>query len=152
MSSSKWQGHGALSQHMALLLLFLLPSAFALAQTAPAVRSSHRANQSRVQASIDFHVGQLAQALDLTEPQQSAVRKILEQRQVQVWSLRRDPSISGSARVDRFRSIQEHTVEQIRAVLSEDQKQKYDPLAVRKLQPASDQSSVEDWLKATTQH
>jgi hypothetical protein len=43
-------------------------------------------------------------------------------------------------------------VEQIRAVLNDEQKKKYDPLAVRRLQPAPEQRSVEDWLEATTPH
>ena len=50
----------------------------------------------------------------------------------------------------QFRALQDNTVERIRAVLNEEQKKKYDPLAVRRVQPAPDQRSVEDWLKATT--
>jgi len=38
----------------------------------------------------------------------------------------------------------------IRAVLNDEQKKKYDPLAVRDRTPAPDQKSVEDWLKETT--
>jgi hypothetical protein len=37
-------------------------------------------------------------------------------------------------------------------VLNDEQKKKYDPLAVRRLQPAPEQRSVEDWLEATTPH
>ena len=99
--------------------------------------------------SIDDRVKLLAKNLDLTESQQAAVKKILEQRQQAAIRLRLDPSISGSARIDRFRALQDKTVERIQAVLNEEQKKKYDPLAVRGIPPAPDQRSVEDWLKVT---
>jgi len=91
-----------------------------------------------------------AKNLDLTEAQQTAVKKILEQRQQEALRIRNDSSVSGSVRIERFRALQDNTVERIRAVLNEEQKKKYDPLAVRRRQPASDQRSVEDWLKVTT--
>jgi hypothetical protein len=92
----------------------------------------------------------LAKNLDLNESQQVAVKKILEQRQQETLRLRRDPSISGSTRIEQFRALQDNTVQRIRAVLNEEQKKKYDPLAVRRIQPAPEQRSVEDWLKVTT--
>jgi len=94
----------------------------------------------------------LARSLDLNEAQRAAVKKILEQRQQETLRIRQDPSISGGARIERFRALQDNTVERIRAVLNEEQKKKYDPLAVRGMQPAPQQRSVEDWLKVTTPH
>jgi hypothetical protein len=99
---------------------------------------------------IDDRVKMFAKNLDLTEAQQAAVKKILEQRQLETLRIRQDPSISGSTRIERFRALQDLTVQRIRGVLNEEQRKKYDPLAVRRRQPASDQRSVEDWLKATT--
>jgi hypothetical protein len=63
---------------------------------------------------------------------------------------RHAPSLSGNERIDRVRALQQITVEQIRGVLNDEQKTKYDPLAVRRLQPAPERHSVEDWLTATT--
>ena len=100
---------------------------------------------------LDERVSQFAKSLDLSEAQQSAVKKILEERQQQSLRIRRDASISGSARISQFRALQETTVEQIRAVLNEEQKKKYNPLAPRKI-PQTEQPSVEDWLKAITLH
>jgi hypothetical protein len=97
---------------------------------------------------LDERVSQFAKSLDLSEAQQSAVKKILEQRQEQVLRIR-DASISGSARISQFRALQERTVLQIRAVLNEEQKKKYNPLAARSV-PQTPGPSVEDWLKATT--
>jgi hypothetical protein len=99
---------------------------------------------------IDDRVKVLARSLELNEAQQAAVKKILEQRQQETLRIRQDASISGGARIERFRALQDHTVERIRAVLTEEQKKKYDPLAVRRVAPAPDQKSVEDWLKVTT--
>ena len=99
---------------------------------------------------IDDRVRVLARSLDLNEAQRAAVKKILVQRRQETLRIRQDPSISGGARIERFRALQDNTVERIRAVLNEEQKKKYDPLAVRRTQPAPQQRSVEDWLKVTT--
>jgi hypothetical protein len=124
-----------------LFLALILP---ALLLSAPAVaQRGHR-------PTIDDRVKVFARNLDLNEEQQAAVKKILEQRQQETLRIRQDASISGGARIERFRALQDHTVERIRAVLNEDQKKKYDPLAVRRATPAPDQKSVEDWLKITT--
>jgi len=81
--------------------------------------------------------------------QQAAVKKILEQRQQETLRIRQDASISGGTRIERFRALQDQTVLRIRAVLNDEQKKKYDPLAVRRVTPPPDQKSVEDWLKVT---
>lgn len=122
---------------LALVLTIFLPGATVVAQR------GHR-------PSIDERVKIFARNLDLNQEQQAAVKKILEQRQQETLRIRQDSSISGSARIERFRALQDNTVERIRAVLNEEQRKKYDPLTVRKRQPAPDQRSVEDWIKATT--
>ncbi len=108
--------------------------------------------QPRKKALIDDRVRAFAVSLNLTEAQQAAVKKILEQRQAEILRLRTDTSISGSERIDRLHLLQDQTVNKIRSVLDDEQKKKYDPLAVRKVPPSSDQKSVEDWLKETTPH
>ena len=120
----------------ALVLPVLLLSVSAVAQR------GHR-------PTLDDRVKVLAKSLDLNEAQQVSVKKILEQRQQETLRIRLDSSISGATRIERFRALQDHTVERIRAVLNEEQKKKYDPLAVRRVTPAPDQKSVEDWLKVT---
>ena len=124
---------------LALVLPILLSGTLGVAQRG-----------GRRRPSIDDRVRVFAKNLDLTEAQQTAVKKILEQRQQEALRIRNDSSVSGSVRIERFRALQDNTVERIRAVLSEEQKKKYDPLAVRRRQPASDQRSIEDWLKVTT--
>jgi len=136
----------------ALALPMLLPSAPALAQVAGKGSPASQTTRSYKRPSLADRVRTLAKYLDLSETQQSAVKKILEERQKETLQMRLDPSIVGSARIDKFRALQEETVERIRAVLNEEQKKKYDPLAVRRLPPTPEQRSVEDWLKATTPH
>jgi Spy/CpxP family protein refolding chaperone len=137
-----------------LAALLLLPLGFggllsALAQAPEAASPQPQAKQGASRRSnIDARVSTLAKTLDLTEEQQSAVKKILEQRQQQTLQIRRDPSISGSARIEQFHMLQEATVERIRAVLNDEQKKKYDPLAASHNQ-TTPEHSVEDWLKAT---
>jgi hypothetical protein len=129
-------------------LLILLPIPIAFAQT-PAASGRRTTPRRSAQANIDDRVRRLATSLDLNERQQAAVKKILEERQLETLRLRGDPSISGSGRIEQFRALQDTTVKRIRAVLNEEQRKKYDPLASRTIPPAP-QPSVEDWLKATT--
>ena len=119
------------------------------ATTTPAT-PAQPTHTTRRHATLDDRVKALATALELNPTQQLAVKKILEQRQVEMLRLRQDPSIEGSDRIGRLRALQDQTIQRIRAVLNEDQKKKYDPLAIRNREPAPDQKSVEDWLKATT--
>ena len=103
-------------------------------------------------ARLEDRVKVLAESLHLDDAQQLAVAKILEERQQETLRIRRDTSISGSDRLTQFRALQDHTVLRIRAVLNEEQKKKYDPFAVRRVEPAPQQRSVEDWIKATSPH
>ena len=108
-----------------------------------------RVHTTRRRPTIDDHVKVLAKSLNLTETQQAAVKRILEQRQQETLRLRTDASISGSERINRFRALQDQTVFRIRGVLDDEQKKKYDPLAVRNVTPAPGQKSVEDWMKTS---
>jgi hypothetical protein len=96
----------------------------------------------------DDQVKRFAESMDLSETQQSEVKKILEFRQAQTRRIRLDESLSGAERISRLRTLQDSTVVWIRALLNDEQKKKYDPLAVRQAQKSSPQPSVEDWMKA----
>ena len=142
-----------LTKRCACAVLFLalaLPCTPGSAQTSDAGNPRPQTPQHRSRKSnIDARVSILTKSLDLNDVQQSAVKNILEQRQQQTLRIRRNPSISGSDRIEQFRALQDSTVERIRAVLTEEQKKKYDPLASRQIQ-STPERSVEDWLKATT--
>lgn len=98
--------------------------------------------------SLDERVKAFAKALDLTETQQAGVKSILQRQEIQARKIQFDSAISGADRIVRFRALQQQTVSQIRALLNEEQKKKYDPF--KHAPPGqSPQPSVEDWLKAT---
>jgi hypothetical protein len=115
--------------------------------SSPVPRPPHHIRRAVTQ---EDRVKVLARSLNLDPAQQTAVLKILQARNVEALSIRRDTSISGSARIDQFRALQDKTVLKIRALLNEEQRKKYDPLAVRTVGPAADQKTVEDWLELTT--
>ena len=135
----------------ALGLAFLL-SAPALSQAlAPEAASPEQHAPHRYRkVTLDDQVKGLAKSLDLNEAQQAAVKRILEQRQQEILHITH--AFSGSDRLSQLRALQVRTVEQIRTVLNDEQKKKYDPLGQRPPQQTSPQPSVEDWLKATTLH
>ena len=137
--------------------VFLLHAALAAqsndaAPAAPATPATpaQPAHPAHRRASLDDRVKAFATALGLNDAQQAAVKKILEQRQQETLRLRQDASIPGSVRIERLRALQDQTVQRIRLVLTDEQKKKYDPLAVRQAGPAPGQKSVEDWLEVTT--
>ncbi len=108
------------------------------------------ARSAQRRPTLDDRVQAFAKTLDLTEPQQAAVKRILLQRQSETLRLRQDGSISGEERIGRLRALQDETVLRIRAVLNDEQKKKYDPLAVRERTPPENQKTLEEWLKETT--
>jgi Spy/CpxP family protein refolding chaperone len=136
--------------NLALLLPIIFVALCSVAQVVDTPRPTQQPHHAHRRPTLADRVKAIAKSLDLSEPQQAAVTKILEQRQQETLRIRQNTSISGSARIDQFRALQDNTVERIRAVLNEEQKKKYDPLAVRRIEPAPEQKSVEDWLKVTT--
>jgi hypothetical protein len=126
-----------------------LSSAPALSQDPAPARPAQPAARHQRRVSLDERVKGLAKNLDLSEAQQAAVKRILERRQQE--SLRIMRTSSGTDGIGRLRALQIGTVEQIRSVLNDEQKKKYNPLtpAPPKTSP---QRSVEDWMKVTTPH
>jgi hypothetical protein len=128
----------------------LLAVVLAVGQTSGNVdtKPQPRTPYKRRTIAIDDQVKRFAESLDLSETQQSEVKKILEFRQVQTRRIRFDGSLSGAERISRFRGLEDSTVARIREVLNDAQKKKYDPLVVRQAQKDSPPSSVADWMKA----
>lgn len=151
------RGHifkNGLSKTMLLLALalpawVLLAGVLAVGQTSGSdTKPQTRPPFRRRTVTIDDQVKRFTESLDLSETQQSEVKQILEFRQQQTRRIRLDDSLSGAERISRIRGLQDSTVARIRAVLNDDQKKKYDPLAVRQAQKDSPPASVGDWMKA----
>jgi hypothetical protein len=150
MTSAKLKGGWGRAFLLLALGLPILLSPPALGQAAKPDSPEQQAPRRYTRLGIDDQVKGLARNLGLNDAQQSAVKKILEQRQQATLRIRRESS--GSDRISRFRALQVRTAAQIRAVLNDEQKKKYNPLGQRPPQQTSPQPSVEDWIKATTAH
>jgi hypothetical protein len=122
----------------------------AAAVTGPPAAPVPRTHRAHARPSLDERVRQFGRNLELSEDQQASVKTILEQRQQDTLRIRTDPSLTGETRIAQFRALQVSTVEKIRAVLNDEQRKKYNPLAPRDIPQAPNQRSVEDWLKLTT--
>jgi hypothetical protein len=80
---------------------------------------------------IDERVQTLAKALNLDPAQQVALRRVLEgQREsvARVWS---DTSMPAAIRIGATQAISDRTADQIRALLTEEQREKYNPPRIR---------------------
>jgi hypothetical protein len=89
-----------------------------------------------------------AKRLDLDAKQQAQVTRLLAIQRAQIRRLWSDPSIAADDRIGAVKAINAKTVEQIRSLLTEEQKLKYfQPRQVAS--PATEPGpSVEDWLHA----
>lgn len=127
--------------------------AAAASESAPARVAPRRTTATRYKRqSMDDRIAVMSKNLALTEDQRTAVKRILLWRQQKMLSIRNSDA-PGAARIGQVRTLQDQTVERIRAVLTDEQKKKYDPLAVRDAPtPDTPQRSLEDWIKATTPH
>jgi hypothetical protein len=109
-----------------------------------------RAGVSRATVSVlDQRVQLLAKELDLDSRQQAGVRNILLQQRAEVSRVWADDSVPAAVRVAATRAIGDKTADRIRALLTDEQKKKYNPPKPQH-QPPTDSSgrSVEDWLRA----
>jgi len=99
---------------------------------------------------LEQRVTLLAAELGLTAQQQAEVRGILEDQRQQVAKVWNDTAMPAAYRVNATRNISDQTGDRIRAVLTEEQKAKYNqPRKPRAATEHSDAPSVEAWMKAT---
>jgi hypothetical protein len=98
---------------------------------------------------LDARVRTLSKFLDLDAAQQSELRKVLENQREQVRKLWNDSTVAPANRISATRAISDNTADQIRALLNEEQRKKYNP--PRQPHPAgadADKRSVEEWMNA----
>lgn len=99
---------------------------------------------------LDARVRTLSKFLDLDAAQQSELRKVLENQRERVRMLWNDSNVPPANRISATRAISDNTADQIRALLTEEQRKKYNP--PRQPRPAgadADKHSVEEWMNAT---
>lgn len=110
--------------------------------------SPHSVRQRPAHAdALEQRVQLLTHELDLNAQQQEAVRKILLGQREAVKQIWQDPSIAPAERAPAVRLAGERTADQIRGVLNEEQKKKYNrPLPDGELSTRAN-TDVEGWLR-----
>lgn len=101
------------------------PAPQAAGQTAPAQNKSEGGHR---QFDPQHQLQMMTKRLNLTSDQQNQILPILSNRGQQMESLRSDSSLSAKDRHAKMRSIREDGDAQIRAVLTDSQKQTYDQM------------------------
>ena len=117
---------------------------------ADAVPSRPMLHHAAAGAGLDARVRTLSKFFDLDAAQQSELRKVLENQREQVRKLWNDSTVPPANRISATRLISDNTADQIRALLNNEQRKKYNP--PRQPHPAgadADKRSVEDWMNAT---
>jgi hypothetical protein len=76
----------------------------------------------------DRQLQRLTSELNLTSDQQMKIKPLLVERQQKMQALFQDQSTAPEDRRTQARSIMEHTRDSIKAVLNDDQKQKFDAM------------------------
>lgn len=128
-------------------LPLLMPDVSIAAQGAREAQHAHRMAPRHRRANVDDQVELLARYLELSDGQRSSLKSILERRQQEILSMRSAHVNSDVAPTDTFRAIEDQTARQIRALLNEEQRKKYEPLSNQNSAQAAQQQSAADWLK-----
>jgi len=81
--------------------------------------------------SPDQQLEHLSKALNLTGDQKSQIKPILEERQQKLESIHSDSSLSPEDRRSKMRSLIEDSHTKLRAVLTDEQKTKFDQMQSR---------------------
>jgi hypothetical protein len=106
--------------------------------------------QPRRKAPARDPVAAFAKRLGLDAKQEAQVRKLLALQQAQTRKVWSDPAIAPDDRVGAVKAISAKTIEQIRALLTDEQMQNYiQPLPPGR-RPTDPGTSVQDWMHAMT--
>jgi hypothetical protein len=118
-------------------------------QDAAPVPPAHQATKRAPGAGLDDRVKVFAKALDLDAAQQSQLRKILLGQRDAVRRVWTDKSLSPAERAPATRAASERTGDEIRAILNDEQRKKYNSASPAAAPDKGDERSVEQWLDAT---
>lgn len=117
----------------------------ALPVTAKGPRHPQRLTPEQV---IDARVHRLATSLDLDETQQRRLREVLENERRQIRELRTGNPHPGADRIGPMLAILEKTREEIRAMLTDEQRQKY-PASLPQNTTAPANADLDYWIRQT---
>ncbi|HEY3655538.1 MAG TPA: hypothetical protein VGL34_11255 [Steroidobacteraceae bacterium] len=115
-----------------------------IAKSAP-----HLPARVRSGGSLQHRVDVLAKALQLDARQRTELLTILESQRETVRKIWSDPALLPAERTPATRAVQERTANQIRAILSEEQRRRYNPPKPQGTEPP--EPNVEDWMRKQSQ-
>lgn len=129
------------------LLPMLVPCSLLAAQETNDSQNVHRVEPPQKRQRLEERVERLGRYLDANEGQKSELKNILREMQQEILNMRRAPAPGEELQMDRLRSIEDKAAEKIRAILNEEQREKYDQLGIRNSNSAAQDTSVKEWLK-----
>jgi len=103
----------------------------------------------RAGGSLQHRVDVLGKALQLDARQRTELAAILESQRQAVTKIWSDPAMLPAERTPATRALQLRTADQIRAMLSEEQRKRYNPPNPQGAAPPS--PNVEDWMQKQAQ-
>jgi hypothetical protein len=92
---------------------------------APAPAASRHARHRTERQLIDESVDRMTRSLNLDAAQQQRLRAVIEEEHRELWKLRTEPTSPDADRGGMIRAIFDRTRQQIRDLLTEEQRQKY---------------------------
>ena len=122
----------------------------AVSSATPAAPAKPAPATNQRKPALDQRIALMSAELGLDERQQAQLRDILSNQRLQIMRLWNDTSIPPASRVGATRVISTQTGDQIRAMLTDEQKAKYNqPRKAHDAAADPKARSVEDWIKAT---
>jgi Spy/CpxP family protein refolding chaperone len=100
---------------------------------------------------LDRRVALLAKELDLDAAQKIKVKAVLEGQRQQVARVWSDGAIPSAERIGRTQAIGDHTADQIRALLTEEQRKKYIQARQRDVAVGTPGSDTQSWMQTGKQ-
>jgi hypothetical protein len=116
------------------------------AAAGPAAVRSH-SHHTRA-ASIDDRVQLMAKELGLDANQQARLKSILLAQRAEMAKAWNDPSVPAAVRVATTQAVSEKTAERIRAVLNDEQREKYAKAHQRDAPVGAPGGDVQKWMQA----
>jgi hypothetical protein len=118
------------------------PAAAAPAHPAPRSHAHHTPATT-----IDSRVQLMATELDLDASQQATLKSILLTQRAEVAKVWNDPSVPATVRVATTQAVSEKTAERIRAILNDEQREKYIKEHRRDVPVGTPGGDVQKWMK-----
>lgn len=130
-----------------IVMLALHSSAVAAVTDRPPAAQRSRPAPARHKASpLDQRVALLTRQLGLDAQQQLALRKVLEGQRAEVLRIWDDQSLSSASRIGATQAVTDRTADNIRALLTDEQKKKFRPPRPVRDPAAGSRANVSEWM------